>query len=367
MVLELSTTVEFQKIQYQKQNDLYVMASLKAPQHESEERQSRAPIDIVCVIDKSGSMVGSKMDLVRKTLSFMVEQLKDEDQLSLITFDSLVYTDITLTKMSNEGKKQAQLIISQLKTGTTTNLSGGLFEGLEILKKRTEPRDVASILLFTDGLANNGLTKTDKIVSGVERYQQQMGKAVSVFTFGFGTDHDANMLRSIAEAGNGLYYYLEREDEIPQLFADCLGGLMSITAQNIKLKIEVLEGVSLKAIHSKYKRNVETKEFVEINIGDLYSEEQRDIVLEVIVPTVKEPQEQKIVKFTLAYFDIINTSPVEIEAFSVIERTEREPENLQPNMQLDKQRNRVESTDAMAKGREFADKGDLKNARAVSI
>ena len=60
---------------------------------------------------------------------------------------------------------------------------------------------------------------------------QQIGRNVCVFTFGFGTDHDADMLRSIADAGNGLYYFLDDVDSIPESFCDCLGGLLSVAAQ----------------------------------------------------------------------------------------------------------------------------------------
>ena len=52
-----------------------------------------------------------------------------------------------------------------------------------------------------------------------------------MFTFGFGSEHDADSLHSIAEAGNGLFYYIDNSDSIPESFCDCLGGLLSVAAQ----------------------------------------------------------------------------------------------------------------------------------------
>ena len=49
----------------------WATASLKAPFYEA---AARAPVDIVAVIDKSGSMRGAKLDLVKKTLLFVVDQ-----------------------------------------------------------------------------------------------------------------------------------------------------------------------------------------------------------------------------------------------------------------------------------------------------
>ena len=52
----------------------WATASLKAPFYEP---MARAPVDIVAVIDKSGSMRGAKLDLVKKTLLFVIDQCKE--------------------------------------------------------------------------------------------------------------------------------------------------------------------------------------------------------------------------------------------------------------------------------------------------
>ena len=54
---------------------------------------------------------------------------------------------------------------------------------------------------------------------------------MSVFTFGYGGEHDADLLRAVGEAGNGLFYYIDNADNIPESFCDCLGGLLSVAAQ----------------------------------------------------------------------------------------------------------------------------------------
>ena len=54
---------------------------------------------------------------------------------------------------------------------------------------------------------------------------------MNVFTFGYGGEHDADLLRAVGEAGNGLFYYIDNADSIPESFCDCLGGLLSVAAQ----------------------------------------------------------------------------------------------------------------------------------------
>lgn len=52
-------------------------------------------------------------------------------------------------------------------------------------------------MLFTDGLANVGIIKIPDIVKAVQTSLQKIDSACSIFTFGYGTDHDQNMLRYV--------------------------------------------------------------------------------------------------------------------------------------------------------------------------
>ena len=59
----------------------------------------------------------------------------------------------------------------------------------------------------------------------------QIGRQANVFTFGYGGEYDADLLRAVSEAGRGLFYYIDNADSIPESFCDCLGGLLSVAAQ----------------------------------------------------------------------------------------------------------------------------------------
>lgn len=73
--------------------------NLAAPVYEEDE-SVRAPVDIVAVIDRSGSMSGGKLDLVKKTLHIVVTQLTPKDRLSLIVYDDTVDMIFNLTSIT---------------------------------------------------------------------------------------------------------------------------------------------------------------------------------------------------------------------------------------------------------------------------
>ena len=100
---------------------------------------------------------------------------------------------------------------------------------------------------------------------------KQIGRHCSVFTFGFGSEHDADMLKAIATAGNGMYYFVNDADTIPESFCDCLGGLLSVAAQNLKLRITAAGDCALEKPLTAFKvTTVQEYKVYDVAIPDIY-------------------------------------------------------------------------------------------------
>ncbi|EQC26458.1 hypothetical protein SDRG_15703 [Saprolegnia diclina VS20] len=137
------------------------------------EESDRKPIDLVVVLDRSGSMSGSKLDLCKQTLDFLAHELSPHDRVSLVTYDTYVTTNLRLTKMTPAGKALLASKVQGVHAGSCTNLSGGLLAGLEEVQSSSrpdsgEPNPVQSVLLLTDGLANAGISSRSGLVELLE-------------------------------------------------------------------------------------------------------------------------------------------------------------------------------------------------------
>jgi len=362
----LTTAVEFASVSHKQETNVFLMGTLQAPEFESENSPSRAPIDLVIVVDKSGSMAGEKLALVKETLLFLLTQLKDEDCLAVVTYDTDVTTPIPLCPLNKENRDRITDFVNLLRDGSCTNLCGGLLQGIKEIKGRKQKNEIASILLFTDGLANEGVTVTAQIVNQENALLSSIEAACTVFTFGFGADHDQNMLKAIAENGKGLYYYLKSPDDIPISFADCIGGLMSVVAQNITVKVEPLNGSVCQNYFCKYPSSLEDKHVTVFRMGDLYSEESRSIVLSARLPKLSAPNEAfEAVKFTLSYFNILTSEFNTAEAIAHFNRPAEVPAGQRADFSLDRQRNRVMTGEVMTEARLVGDQGDLPKARSL--
>lgn len=93
----------------------------------------KASLDLVLIIDNSGSMGGSKIKLVKETIAYLLKELNEDDRFALIVFSSESEISIPLTKMNEEGKEKARKIVKRIRTGGGTNLKTPVVQALEIL------------------------------------------------------------------------------------------------------------------------------------------------------------------------------------------------------------------------------------------
>ena len=376
----LHASSEKQSLSHGQAHKLIAMLSIRAPDVPDDEQSARAPLDLVCCIDVSGSMRSeNKMVLMKQTLDLLITRsgLKDSDRLSLVTFDRNVQVKLGLTSMGVDGRQLASGIVKQLMPGSTTNLSGGTLKAIDVLAQETgvcEGRS-RSVLLFTDGLPTEGVTDTPTLVRAVKGALDASAAAsrhINLFSFGFGSDHNEDCLRSLATSSGpgGLYYYVRTAEDIPSAFADCLGGLVSVVAQNATL---VLRGAvdtlgRPRASISRVLGGIYTRNPADgsIEIGDLFANDEKDLLIELELPAVPGPLEaEPTLLASLRAFNIRSATSETVDVVLSIGRPPETPPNQGTNAALELQRIRIDAAEAMENASRLADAGDLAAGRMV--
>ena len=161
------------------------MISLKGREESSDTlMHSRPGIDLICVIDKSSSMSGKKIELVRETLKFMLTLLNKHDRVSLVIFNQYAARLCPLTCVDENGHVQLDRTISSIVASGGTNIEEGLKAGLRVIKDRRIANQVTSVLLLSDGLDSTSIQNINALK---ERCQKEGITGFSVNTFGYGT------------------------------------------------------------------------------------------------------------------------------------------------------------------------------------
>jgi uncharacterized protein YegL len=363
----MSGAMAFGKYAASASEDTHALVHIEAPKYVPEEEKERGTLDIVAVVDVSGSMGGSKLELAKTTLEFIVENLTDKDRLCIVAYDSSVTVPLNLAKMTESGKSTAMDKIKALRAGSCTNLSGGLFKGIDIVKSRSKKSKAAvtSILLMTDGEANEGIVGEDLIKATRKKIGENPD--FSLYTFGYGASHNEYLLKNLSEVGSGMYYFIENNDIIPESFGDCLGGLLSVVAQNMKVSFTAKNGATIKKIHTKRRQTLaDDGKSGTVSLNDIQSEEKRDIVLSLTLPATK--QEEDNVEYVEVKLDYVNAITMAFASTSTTITASRpmevRDEDREKNSEVEAQVNRIKAADAMATAMEAARKSDFVTARA---
>lgn len=206
----------------------------------------RLPLNIALVIDRSGSMEGEPLDYVKRACGYVVDLLDQNDILSVVTFEEQV--DVIMPARRVVNKTLIKEHINRIEPGNTTNLYDGIVVGASQVASAVSAGCVNRVLLFSDGDPTAGIKDFGSIVGQVA---EQKSRGITVTALGFGPDYNEELIAGIARQSGGNYYYISRPDLIPEVFRRELESLMTITARDMKLRLNLSRWVQLRQVYGR--------------------------------------------------------------------------------------------------------------------
>jgi Mg-chelatase subunit ChlD len=197
---------------------------------------AKTSIDLVCVIDRSWSMKGEKLNLVVQSLNYLLDYLDSRDRLSLIVFDDEVQRLCNLLSLNENNKNKIKQLLSKVIVKGGTNLALAMQHSIELIKQRRYTNNVTSIFLLSDGNQHDADKKIKNLLDREKFFISTLDKCISINTFGYGEDHDANLMMQISRMADGNFYYVENPSMVEESFMSCLLGLLSVVAEDVYIK-----------------------------------------------------------------------------------------------------------------------------------
>ena len=203
--------------------------------------------DLALVVDCSGSMAAAgKLERVREAILRFVERLRPADRVALIAFDDTARTVLPLAGSGDRARLREA--VASLTSGGSTNLCAGVELGLRELGWAGDER-TARIILFTDGMANVGITDPEAIVRISKEHQGRSGRGIDVSTIGCGADIDRALLARLAEGGHGLAHFIGDDEDIAKVFLREAQSLFAPVARDVELTLEWPAGLELEQVY----------------------------------------------------------------------------------------------------------------------
>ncbi|XP_019445332.1 PREDICTED: uncharacterized protein LOC109349108 isoform X2 [Lupinus angustifolius] len=276
--LQLSLLPEAAIVAGNRSYESYVLAmKLKAPPVQTAANAARrAPIDLVMVLDVGGPMNRSKLRLMKHMMRMIILLLGSADRLSIVAFSAGSKRLLPLRRMTSSGQRSARRIVDALaaidqpRDGSPVK-NDAVKKAAKVLEDRRDKNSVASIIVLSDIQESRAAVITR---SNPKPYQVSSTRLsqleIPVHSVSFPIEGDcAHALSN-------------------ETFTKLMNNLLSVVAQDVKIQLSVVSRARSVEIAAVYSLSVrpEALDSGSIKIGDLYAEEERELLLELKVPAI---------------------------------------------------------------------------------
>lgn len=193
------------------------------------------PSNLVFLLDVSGSMNNfNKLPLLKSSLKLLVQQLRSQDKVSIVTYANQATIALDATDGSN---KQAIIeIIDSLNANGGTGGGQAIQQAYQLAKNNYMPDGNNRIILATDGDFNIGIRSEKELGDLIEK-ERDSGVYLTVLGFGMGNYKD-NKLQVLANKGNGNHAYIDTLTEAKKVLVNEFGGTLFTIAKDVKIQVE---------------------------------------------------------------------------------------------------------------------------------
>lgn len=196
---------------------------------------ARPRANLVFLIDTSGSMNGpDRLPLLQTAFRLLVQELDENDTVSIVTYAGQAGTVLEPTKASN--RREIINAITNLRSGGSTAGAAGIKQAYALAEQAFDKDGVNRVILATDGDFNVGMTDQDQL-KGYIAEKRKSGVFLSVLGFGRGNYKDG-LMQTLAQNGNGNAAYIDSLKEAEKVLVTEATSTLFPIAKDVKIQIE---------------------------------------------------------------------------------------------------------------------------------
>lgn len=289
-------------------DNLTLMLDLTAPANPK--HQSRPGQAVQVVLDRSGSMNGKPLEAAKGSLLKLIDRLAPQDSFGLVAFDDSALVIAPTRTMAEHNMPALRKAIRTMNTGGSTDISAGYLMGLRELT-RVQAAGGSTLLLISDGHANAG-EKDPNFFAEVSA--KSATDKVTTSTIGLGTGYDETILEALAQGGGGAHRFAGTIDEAVGAIAAEVDDLLDKSIVNAVLRLTPTKAMTSTPTIEVLQRLPYWKdgETYVVQLGDLYSGENRRFVINIAIPGIAALGLCKIADITIEYLDLAQRQEIAV-------------------------------------------------------
>ena len=255
---------------------IYTLIEMKPVQTHEDETQ--VPLNICLVLDRSTSMRGLRLDIVKDTAIDLVHQLNPKDTFSIVSFSD--HAEILIPSGLNIDKINVENRIRQLHADGGTEIFRGLEAGYKEIRRNLRPSNINHLILITDGRTYGDEEQCLNLATS------SASIGIGLSGLGIGSQWNDAFLDNLANRTGGNCIYISSEKDIAEFFQKELRSLNKVFAEGVTLDVETSSGVEI-----KYAFRLEPEiSSLELNppfpLGNIHHDVPLRVILEFLVPKI---------------------------------------------------------------------------------
>jgi hypothetical protein len=199
----------------------------------------RPPMNLTFVMDTSGSMAGSPIELEREVLRAVASRLEAGDVVSAVEWDDERSIRLDSYAVAEPSDPVILSMIASLRVGGGTDLHAGLVTGYGLAQRNFREGWLNRVVLISDGQANVGVTDVDIIAGAADDSE---GEGIYLVGVGVGVGYNDTLMDEVTDAGKGAYLFVDSPEEARAMFDGRFLENLEISARDVQVEL-VLPGV----------------------------------------------------------------------------------------------------------------------------
>ncbi len=287
----------------------------------------RPPVNIAIVLDRSGSMKGEKIQHAKRAALAAVDRLRDDDIVSVVTYDTNVRVLVPATRASD--RDSIRQAIESIQADGNTALFAGVSKGAAEVRKFLDDKHVNRIILLSDGLANVGPSSPTELE---QLGQSLLKEKISVSTLGLGSGYNEDLMTSLAAASSGNHVFIESADNLVGVFNNEFDDLLSVVASEFDIQITLAN--SMRPVRSLGNKADIHGQVIRIPLAQLYARQERYFILEVEVAAGENGQESLLADVRVKYRNM-QTNTTDQLGSKIAVRYSNKPERVEADVDVE--------------------------------
>lgn len=299
--MQINALLDVNVVAHETEDEIAVLLELEAPAAVADAARPQASLQVV--LDRSGSMRGAQLEGAKRALTALVRRLEPSDNFGLVTFDDSAQVVVPAGPLYDKDSVIDR--IRAVHAGGTTDLSAGYLRGLREIRRVVPThggnRGSGTVLVVSDGHVNAGIRDADEL-AGVTA--KAYADSIVTSTLGYGQGYDETLLTSIARSGCGNHVFADNPDAAGAAIAGEVDGLLNKVVQALSLTVKFEPAVDFLRLYNDLPAQQIGDGQVMIELGDLYSEEARKVLLKLKVPALAALGLARVATLEISYVEL---------------------------------------------------------------